>query len=67
MLREMNHFSQFAAVRHLHALHRSEGQSADTLAALVRAYANLGPLTNFHWNATHKVFKARRYCTPSGW
>ncbi len=58
-LGEMNVFSQFAAVRALHNLQRSDGQSPQTLAVLVRGYANLGQLTAFAWNAAPKVFKAR--------
>jgi hypothetical protein len=58
-LQEMNFFSQFAAIREVHSLQRVDGESAETLGALVRGYANLGQLTNFHWNASHKVFKAR--------
>ena len=58
-LGEMNLFSQFAAVRALHDLERIDGQSPQTLAALVRGYANLGQLTAFAWNAAPKVFKAR--------
>ncbi len=59
VLRELNFFSQFSAIRQLHAIARSSGESPQMLGALVRGYANLGQLTNFHWNATHKVCKAR--------
>jgi hypothetical protein len=58
-LNQMNIFSQFAALRELHSLQRRDGQSAQTLSALVRGYANLGQMTSFHWNAAHKAFKAR--------
>src|SRR5262249_15992529 len=58
-LRQMNFLSQFAALRELHALGKTQGESSQTLAGLVRAYANLGVLSKFHWNASHKVFKAR--------
>jgi tetratricopeptide (TPR) repeat protein len=58
-LAEMNFFSQFAALRELHQLQRTKGESPETLAALVRAYAHLGQLTKFHWNASHKAFHAR--------
>lgn len=58
-LNQLNFFSQFAAVRDLHELQRAQGESAETLGALVRAYANLGALTSFHWNASHKAFRAR--------
>ncbi|MBX3412424.1 MAG: hypothetical protein KF708_07040 [Pirellulales bacterium] len=59
LLAEMNEFSQYNALRRLHRLHREEGESPATLGALVRGYANLGQLTQYHWNASHKVFKAR--------
>jgi tetratricopeptide (TPR) repeat protein len=58
-LREMNFLSQYSALRQLHALQRSDGESVQTLAALVRGYSNLAQLTSFHWNASHKAFKAR--------
>ncbi|HEY4309032.1 MAG TPA: hypothetical protein VGN12_06235 [Pirellulales bacterium] len=58
-LAELNFFSQMAALREVHKLVRDEGESAQTLAALVRVYANLGQLTKFHWNASHKAFAAR--------
>jgi hypothetical protein len=58
-LAEMNFFSQFAALRELHELQREKGESPETLAALARAYAHLGQLTKFHWNASHKAFHAR--------
>jgi tetratricopeptide (TPR) repeat protein len=58
-LSEMNFLSQFTAIRELHGRQRSDGESAQTLAGLARGYAHLGQLTNFHWNASHKAFKAR--------
>jgi tetratricopeptide (TPR) repeat protein len=58
-LAEMNFFSQFAALRELHALERSQGRSVETLGGLVRAYANLGQLCSFHWNASFKALQAR--------
>jgi len=58
-LGEMVFTSQFIAVRRLHELVRTEGESPARLGALVRGYANLGLLTEFHWHPMHKVFKAR--------
>jgi len=58
-LDEMNAFSQFDAVRQLHLAQDKSGESRETLGALVRGYANLGQLTQFHWNASHKAYKAR--------
>jgi tetratricopeptide (TPR) repeat protein len=58
-LHKIDEFSQLAAIRDLHALIRQEGESPERLAALARAYSNLGSLTEFHWLPHHKVFKAR--------
>ena len=58
-IQEMTFLSQFAALRELHNLQRTKGESKYTLGALVRSYANLGVLTSFHWNAAPKVFAAR--------
>ncbi len=59
LLEEMNFISQFSAIRQLHGLIRKEGESPKLLGALVRGYANLGSLTEFHWHAAHKTFFAR--------
>jgi len=58
-LARMTFFEQFAAVRALEAAIRAEGASPDRVGALVRGYAHLGTLTESHWNAGHKAFKAR--------
>ena len=58
-LSEMVFTSQLIALRQLHELVRSDGESPARLGALVRGYANLGMLTEFHWHPAHKVFKAR--------
>ena len=50
---------QFAAVRALHAAIRTDGPSPSRLAALSRAYANLGLLTEFQWDAASLAYKAR--------
>jgi tRNA U38,U39,U40 pseudouridine synthase TruA len=54
-LRELTYFAQFNVLRDAHAA----PESIESLGHLVRAYANLGQLTQFHWHASHKVFKAR--------
>jgi len=59
VLEEMNFVSQFSAVRQLHALISADGESPERLGALVRGYANLGLLTEFHWHPAHKAFEAR--------
>lgn len=51
--------AQFAVLRDLHHTIRLHGESDELLGALVRSYANLGVLSEFHWNAVHKACKAR--------
>lgn len=58
-LQLLNPYSQLAAARLLHAQMRESGASPERLTALVHAYANLGLLTQFLWNADAKVFAAR--------
>lgn len=59
LLHRIDEMSQLAAIRELHALIRRDGESPERLAGLARAYANLGSLTEIHWQLHHKVFKAR--------
>ncbi len=49
----------YAAVRALHESIRGDGESQARLAALARAYAQLGTLTEYQWSPAHRVFKAR--------
>jgi HEAT repeats len=58
-LNNFNELTQFALVRQLHSAISDKGEAPELLGALVRAYAHLGLLTNFHWAATHKICKAR--------
>jgi thiol-disulfide isomerase/thioredoxin len=58
-LGELNFVSQFAAAKDAHELMREHGESQALVGALVRAYSNLGSLTQFHWSPAHKVFRAR--------
>lgn len=51
--------AEFAELRYLHALRRANGETLENLGALVRAYANLGNLIDFHWSPMSKTFKAR--------
>jgi tetratricopeptide (TPR) repeat protein len=53
----------FAAVQALNAEVREQEESPDRLGSLVRGYANLGVLTEFHWSPRHKAFKARALLT----
>ena len=55
----MTFSAQFLALRQIHAAVGRAGPSPALLGGLVRGYANLGLLTEFHWHPAHKVFKAR--------
>ena len=59
LLAEMTFTAQYEAVRKLYEWIDGQGQSPAAMGALVRAYANLGLLTEFHWNCADKAFKAR--------
>jgi hypothetical protein len=59
LLMKLDFVSQFSAVRQLHDLIRQDGESPERLGALVRGYANLGLLTEFHWHPAHKALTAR--------
>ena len=58
-LRELNEYSQFAALRGIHTSLRQGAETPELLGQLVRGYAQLGVLTELCWAPTHKVFKAR--------
>ncbi|QDU11900.1 tetratricopeptide repeat protein [Gimesia aquarii] len=58
-LNEWNLVSQYTVIQDMHAAIENEGESPERLAVLVRAYANLGSLTESLWSPAHKVFKAR--------
>lgn len=58
-LAEMNPVTQFRAACSLHWQIEESGRSPALVAALVRAYANLGVLTQLHWAPAHNVFTAR--------
>ena len=58
-LESLSMVETFAAVRRLHEAIRADGESPARLAALARAYAQLGMLTEFLWSPAHRVFKAR--------
>jgi tetratricopeptide (TPR) repeat protein len=58
-MKQMSFTAQFAVVRELHHAIRRQGESDALLGALVRSYANLGVLSEFHWNSMHEACKAR--------
>ena len=59
LLGEMNFISQYSAVRQLHELIRTRGESPFLQGGLVRGYANLGLLSQYNWHPAFKVFFAR--------
>lgn len=59
LLAQMNWFAQWQALRELHAAVAEGGPSPELLAGLVRGYAHLGLLSEYHLTAAHKAFKAR--------
>lgn len=58
-LNGMSFLVQFAALRELDQLRRTQGQSPELLGGLVRAYANLGLLTGFHYTVMDRAYQAR--------
>ena len=58
-LSQLGYIGVFAAIRDLHDVMRTSGESPRRIAALVRAYALMGLLTEHHWHPAHKVFKTR--------
>ena len=58
-LQEMDLVAQSLAVRDLHRLMREEGESPESLGAIVRGYAHLCVLTRHYWGYTSEVFSAR--------
>lgn len=55
----MDFVSQFAMVRYWHSRLRAGQDHVEALEGLIRAYANLGSLTDFHWSPASKAFRAR--------
>ncbi len=58
-LEQLSFADHVAALRSLHAAIRADGESPARLAALARAYAQLGVLAQYQWHPAHKIFKAR--------
>ncbi|HEY4263166.1 MAG TPA: tetratricopeptide repeat protein, partial [Schlesneria sp.] len=50
--------TQFGLIQSLHVQLRIE-ETPELLGRLVRAYANIGSLTDYHWSPASKAFKAR--------
>ncbi len=59
LLNEMNAVSQFGAAREVQGAIRESGESPARLGALVRAYANLGQMTEFQADSSWKTYAAR--------
>ena len=58
-LGKLSFTEQFAAIRLLHAASRANGATPARMEALSRAYANLGLLTEYQWDAASRAYKAR--------
>jgi hypothetical protein len=58
-LAKLEALSQFAVLRETHQAIRADGESQQRLGTLVRAYANLGQITRFHWSMENQVYFAR--------
>jgi tetratricopeptide (TPR) repeat protein len=58
-LSSLGYSQTLAAIRDLHQAIRTKGETPAALGALVRAYAQLGVLSEFHWHSAHRAFKAR--------
>ncbi len=56
---DMEELPQFGVLRETDAAIRTDGESLPRLGALVRAYANLGQLTRYHWSSEYVVYAAR--------
>ncbi|HWL06855.1 MAG TPA: SUMF1/EgtB/PvdO family nonheme iron enzyme [Planctomicrobium sp.] len=54
-----NDVAQFAAVRQLHELMQTSGETPEILAGLARGYAQLAELTALYYSSMHKAFQAR--------
>jgi hypothetical protein len=59
LVEQMEELPQFIALRQTHALIRTDGESLPRLGMVVRAYANLGQLTRYHWSIEYAVYSAR--------
>ena len=59
LLEDMNFVSQYSAIRQLHTLEQTEGQSPQIMGALARGYANLSILTNHYWHPVSSAFAGR--------
>lgn len=59
LLQQMNHVSQYAALRQLHQMDRKFGESPAVLGGLARSYAHLAQLTLPVLDMRHRAFGAR--------
>lgn len=58
-LDQMNYFAQIDALQQLHQIERSAGASPGLLSAITRGYANLGLMSQHHFNSAFLAFQAR--------
>jgi len=59
LLKEMNMFSQYRAIREIDALEQKTGWSPQTRGALARAYTNLAFLTSHLFHPCYHIFAGR--------
>jgi tetratricopeptide (TPR) repeat protein len=59
--------SQFLALRQLHQAIATDGETRARLGGLVRAYSNLGLLTEYQWHPMSYAFKARALLYAQRW
>ncbi len=57
--RKLGFCEPLGVLRMVHAAIAHDGETAERLGVLVRGYALLGVLSEFHWHPAHKAFKAR--------
>lgn len=58
-IEEMSFLAQLGVVQQAHANVRAAGPTPQALSLLVRGYAHLGMLTEWHWNSAFKAHFAR--------
>lgn len=66
-LEQMAFFSQFAAVRTIHAEIAQRGESPALVGGLIRGYAQLGLLTEGLWSPSFRTYHARALLYAQRW
>ena len=66
-LEQFTFYSQFAAVRAIHAAISPHGESPQLLGGLIRGYANLGMLSEWQCNSSYRACYARALLYAERW